>query len=69
MLLFMVALQALTLLEFVSQQQLKDKRSESKIASIERLLTRFATMISSQFIVVTDTNVRLSSSEEQSFHN
>ena len=41
--------------------RLKDQRSKSKIAAIERLLTSFATRISDQFIVVTDTRVRLSS--------
>ena len=44
--------------------RLKDERSQSKIAAMERLLTSFATRLSGQFIVVTDTRVRLSSPVE-----
>ena len=44
--------------------RLKDERSKNKIAAIERLLTSFAPRISDQFIVVTDTRVRLSSPKE-----
>ena len=44
--------------------RLKDERSKSKIAAIEQLLTSFAPRISEQFVVVTDTRVRLSSPKE-----
>ena len=44
--------------------RLNDQRSKSKIAAIERLLTSFATRLSDQFIVVTDTRVRLSSPKD-----
>jgi predicted nuclease of predicted toxin-antitoxin system len=44
--------------------RLKDERSKNKIAAMERLLENFATRLSGQFIVVTDTQVRFSSSEE-----
>ncbi len=44
--------------------RLKDERSKSKITAMERLLTSFATCISDQFVVVTDTRVRLSSPED-----
>lgn len=44
--------------------RLKDERSKNKIAAMERLLANFATRLRSQFVVVTDTQVRFSSSEE-----
>ena len=44
--------------------RLKDERLKNKIAAIERLLTNFTTRISDQFIVVTDTRVRLSSPKD-----
>lgn len=44
--------------------RLSDERSKSKIIAMERLLTSFATRISDQFVVVTDTRVRLSSSAD-----
>jgi predicted nuclease of predicted toxin-antitoxin system len=44
--------------------RLKDERSKNKIAAMERLLANFATRLSGQFVVVTDTQVRFSSSEE-----
>jgi predicted nuclease of predicted toxin-antitoxin system len=44
--------------------RLKDERSQNKIAAMGRLLTGFATRLSGQFVVVTDTRVRLSSQEE-----
>jgi predicted nuclease of predicted toxin-antitoxin system len=44
--------------------RLKDERSPNKIAAMERLLTSFAARLSGQFVVVTDTRVRLSSPEE-----
>ncbi len=44
--------------------RLKDERSKNKIAAMKRLLTSFATRISGQFVVVTDTRVRLSSPED-----
>ena len=44
--------------------RLKDERSKNKITAMERLLTNYATRIIDQFIVVTDTRVRLSSPEE-----
>jgi predicted nuclease of predicted toxin-antitoxin system len=43
--------------------RLKDERSKSKIAAMERLLANFATRLSGQFIVMTDTRVRFSSQE------
>lgn len=43
---------------------LQDERSQNKIAAMERLLANFATPLNGQFVVVTDTRVRLSSPEE-----
>ena len=43
--------------------RLKDERSKNKIAAIDRLLLNYAARINSQFIVVTDTHVRFSSTE------
>jgi predicted nuclease of predicted toxin-antitoxin system len=43
--------------------RLKDERSKNKIAAMERLLANFATRLSGQFIVMTDTRVRFSSQE------
>jgi len=44
--------------------RLKDERSKSKINAIERLLNGFSARINDQFVVVTDTRVRLSSPEK-----
>lgn len=43
--------------------RLKDERSKSKIAAMERLLANFATRLSGQFVVMTDTRIRFSSQE------
>lgn len=43
--------------------RLKDERKKNKIAAMDRLLASFSTRISGQFVVVTDTRVRLSSLE------
>ncbi len=44
--------------------RLKDERSKNKIAAMERLLTGFSNRINNQFVVVTETRVRISSIEE-----
>ena len=44
--------------------RLNDERSPSKTAAMERLLTGFAARLDGQFVVVTDTRVRISTPEE-----
>lgn len=43
--------------------RLNDERSKNKIAALDRLLSNYASRISGQFIVVTETQVRFSSAK------
>ncbi len=44
--------------------RLKDERSRAKIAAMERLLASFADRLRGQFVVVTETRIRLSSPDD-----